>query len=158
MAGEAEGAIPAPVSVPPEAARELSADRAASVAAAERSTAADADDDEPEPGEAPRSSSEENAAAAIAAAPVLTPKTVETGLRVIMNPLFRRAKVAPLDQDELRAGGEALAPALNRYLPWLLTYHGELVIAAMWAGGVVLLRLPEKPTAPPAPPTPEKKS
>ena len=112
----------------------LSELKASSVAAAQDATPT-------EPSASPTSLSGSPAPVALEAPEPLSPEQTQKIVRAIFNPLARRSKVAPLDEDELRSAGECLTPALNRYVPYLFARHAELVLAGMWIGGVLIVRI-----------------
>lgn len=74
-------------------------------------------------------------------------KDIEAALSCMLNPVLKRKGLEPLDAEELKRGGESLAPAANRYIPALLREHPELCLAVMFAFGVIVRRWPE--SAPP---------
>lgn len=110
----------------PNEVREVHAERDAATAAAQHA--------EPEAAPAP------GAQLAAPAEPETTPDEVTAVLADFVNPLLERKGVRPLTADELARGGRALAPAVNRYLPWVVTSHPELAAAGLWVAGVVAVR------------------
>ena len=72
--------------------------------------------------------------------PETTPAEVSAVLADVVNPMLARRGVAVLTPDELARGGRALAPCVNRYVPWVATNHPELAAAGLWVVGVVAVR------------------
>lgn len=77
--------------------------------------------------------------------PGLTPQETEFLLDGLFSSVLEWGGKEGLTPHEVQRGGKMLTPALNKWAPYVLTQHSELVVATIWVAGVVRARKKTKP-------------
>lgn len=80
--------------------------------------------------------------------PGLTPQETEGLLAGVFSPIIEWRGHAALSPDETKRGGVALTPTLNKWAPYLLRQHADLLVASVWVASVVRARKKQPARAP----------